>query len=78
MHSKCEKEILDYFETPKPNFPEEYWEAFLALPKPTTTTFRPFNKTLDKTKLGYIQNKSTKLVRILGLIWREKQEAEKL
>jgi hypothetical protein len=48
---KWEKEILDYFVTSKPDFPESYWEAFPAIPSSTTTTFRPFSKDLDKTEI---------------------------
>jgi hypothetical protein len=77
-HQSWEKEIFDHYVTPKPEFPKGNWEAFSALPDPTTTTLRPFDKNLDKSQLHYLGNKSTKLAKILEQIYREKQETEKL
>jgi hypothetical protein len=50
----------------------------LAIPDPTTATFRPFSEKFEKTQLKYLQKKLNKLAKILGQISREKLETEKL
>jgi hypothetical protein len=77
-HEIFEKQILEHYVTPKSDFPEEYWEAYLATPEPTTTTFRPFDINSGETRLDYVERKSLQKTKMTGEIYREKQRAEKL
>ena len=55
------KESLNYFVTPKPDFPEEYWEVFSEIPHFTTTTFRPFVPNIGEDQIDYLHDKGEKL-----------------
>jgi hypothetical protein len=43
-HSKWEKQNLGYYVSPKPDFPENCWDAFSPTPAPPVTTFRPWDR----------------------------------
>jgi hypothetical protein len=77
-HQLWEKQILDYYVTPKPEFPEKFWEAYSASPEPTTTRFRPCDEKSGEPREIYLHRKTEALTKPTGKFYREKEIAKEL
>jgi hypothetical protein len=76
-HQLWEKQILDYYVTPKPEFLEKFWEAYSATPEPSTSTFRPWDEKSGEPREIYLHKKTHALTTLAGKIVREKEIAKK-
>ncbi len=77
-HSKWEKQNLEYFVSPKPDFPESYWEAFSPTPAPPVTTFRPWDKNSGETFKKYLNKKTDALIKDNMIVYKEKKLAKEI
>jgi hypothetical protein len=80
-HQLWEKQISDYYLKLKPEFPENFWEAYSASPEPTTTTtttFRPWDEKSGEPREIHLHRKTDALTKLTGKMYREKEIAKEL
>ena len=77
LHKTIEKEIRDHFITPRPDFPDSYWETYSEVPhRPLPTTYRPFIPNNKEDQLLYLRRKGVQLHKVLWEIRKEQMEAD--
>jgi hypothetical protein len=77
-HSKWEKQVLEYYVSPKPEFPESYWEAFSSTPAPPDTTFRPWDEKFGETFKKYLNKKTDALIKDNLKMYKERDLAKEI
>jgi hypothetical protein len=51
--------------TPKPEYPEKFWEAYSATPEPTITTFKPWDEKSGEPRKMYLHRKTDALIKLM-------------
>jgi hypothetical protein len=77
-HMLWEKQILEYYVKPKPEFREKYWDAYSPTPTPPITTFKPWDEKSAEPRKRYLSRKTDPLIKTMGEISKEKDIAKKI